>query len=305
MSAREGSQQERAPSEERPMIGPGPAVSWRIAVLHHTGYHYAAPVRASYNEARMTPVTGDGQQTLESRLEVAPAARPLRYVDYWGTVVHAFDIHVPHTELAVTSTSVVETAGSHPEPPALGWEALADRRVRDRFAELTVESRYVVLEPEVVEMGRAIAAEHDPVAAGRQAGRWVHEQLSYERGATGVHSTSAEARAVGCGVCQDYAHLSLALLRAMGLPARYVSGYLHTSRDGIIGETTRGESHAWVEYWAGSWLPVDPTSLADVAERHVVVARGRDYADVRPLAGVYRGPSAEALGVIVELTRLR
>jgi transglutaminase-like putative cysteine protease len=154
-------------------------------------------------------------------------------------------------------------------------------------------------------VGRTIAAEHDPVAAGRQAGRWVHEQLSYERGATGVHSTSAEARAGGRGVCQDHAHLSLALLRAMGLPGRYVSGYLHTSKDGSIGETTRGESHAWVEYWAGSWLPVDPSSLADVAERHVVVARGRDYADVRPLAGVYRGPSAEALGVTVELTRLR
>jgi transglutaminase-like putative cysteine protease len=106
-------------------------------------------------------------------------------------------------------------------------------------------------------------------------------------------------------VCQDYAHLTLALLRAMDLPGRYVSGYLHTSQEGSIGETTRGESHAWVEYWAGSWLPVDPSSLAEVAERHVVVARGRDYADVRPLAGVYRGPSAEALGVTVELTRLR
>jgi transglutaminase-like putative cysteine protease len=227
-------------------------MSWRIAVRHHTGYQYAAPVRASYNEARMTPLTGDGQQTLESRLEVTPAARPLRYVDYWGTVVHAFDIHVPHTELAVTSTSVVETARSHPEPSVVGWEVLADPRVHERFAELTVPSRYVVLEPEVVEVARAIAAEHDPVAAGRQAASWVHKQLSYQRGATGVHSTSAEARAVGRGVCQDYAHLSLALLRAMGLPGRYVSGYLHPGQGGNIDETTRGESHAWAEYWAGT-----------------------------------------------------
>jgi transglutaminase-like putative cysteine protease len=280
-------------------------LSWRIAVRHHTGYQYASPVRASYNEARMTPATDAGQQAMESRLEVTPTARTLRYVDYWGTVVHAFDIHVPHTELVVTTASVVETADRRPDPPALGWDVLADPRVRDRFTELTLASGYVVLEPEVVEVGRSLAAQHDPVEAGRRAGRWVNDQLSYVRGVTRVDSTSAEARAVGQGVCQDYAHLTLALLRAMGLPSRYVSGYLHSGTDCSIGATTEGESHAWVEFWAGSWQSVDPSNLTDVAERHVVVARGRDYADVRPLGGLYRGPPAQLLGVTVELTRLQ
>lgn len=285
-------------------------MSWRILVKHTTGYRYAQPVRASYNEARMTPITGGGQQTLESRLEVTPSARALRYVDYWGTHVHAFDVHVPHSELVVTATSVVETAqprpaGSHAAGTRAGWDELRAADVRDRYSELLAPSRYVVAEAEVTDAATALAAAHAPADAGRQAAAWAHEQLAYERGWTGVHTTSDDARAAGKGVCQDYAHLALAALRAMGLPARYVSGYLCPVSDAATGTATRGESHAWVEYWAGSWIAVDPTSTDEVAERHVVVARGRDYADVRPLSGVYHGPPADALGVTVELTRLR
>ena len=101
--------------------------------------------------------------------------------------------------------------------------------------------------------------------------------------------------------------MTLAVLRSMGLPARYVSGYLfpRTGAEPALGETARGESHAWVEFWAGDWVPLDPTSLDEVGERHVVVARGRDYADVRPLSGIYHGPPAQSLGVEVELTRLQ
>jgi len=280
-------------------------MSWRIAVRHCTGYKYATAVRASYNEARMTPITGAGQQTLESRLEVTPGARPLRYVDYWGTVVDAFDVHVPHTELMVTATSVVETPSAATHPASVDWEVLALGGIRDRFAELLSPSRFVIAEPELSPIGRDLAEAHPPAEAGRLAADWSHQHLGYERGLTGVHTTSAQARAAGKGVCQDYAHLTLALLRAMGLPARYVSGYLFPQGDADVGVTTRGESHAWVEFWAGDWAPLDPTGSIEVAERHVVVARGRDYADVRPLSGIYHGPPAQSLGVTVELTRLR
>src|SRR4030095_11658245 len=95
-------------------------------------------------------------------------------------------------------------------------------------------------------------------------------------------TSSAQARRAGRGVCQDFAHVALALLRSAGLPARYVSGYLHPTAGAEIGETTAGESHAWVEFWAGRWVPVDPTSLADVGSRHVLLAPGRDYAAGRP-----------------------
>lgn len=280
-------------------------MTWRIAVRHTTGYRYAEPVRASYNEARMTPLTAGGQQTLEARLDITPAVRPLRYVDYWGAHVHAFDVHVPHTELVVTASSVVETAGVGNDRADAQWDEVRSPRLRDRYSELLAPSRYVVAEDEVTARALEISAALPPDAAGRQAAEWTHGQLTYERGWTGVHTTSDGARAAGKGVCQDYAHLTLATLRAMGLPARYVSGYLCPIDDAVIGTSTRGESHAWVEYWAGSWIAVDPTSMREVGDRHVVVARGRDYADVRPLSGVYHGPPAGALGVTVELTRLR
>jgi transglutaminase-like putative cysteine protease len=279
-------------------------MSWRIAIRHRTGYRYTGPVRASYNEARLTPPSVDGQRTLQAALSITPAVRPLRYVDYWGTTVYAFEIHVPHTELVVLATSLVETAGPRPMPAGAGWSELADPPVLDRFAELLAESTYVPAEPELTEIGRSLRAESTPVAAGLRAAAWTHETLQYERGATDVHTSSAEARIAGKGVCQDFAHVTLALLRAIGLPARYVSGYLHPTVSAEVGETTAGQSHAWVEFWAGDWIAVDPTSLAEVGSRHVVVARGRDYADVRPLSGIYSGPAAERLGVTVEVTRL-
>lgn len=283
-------------------------MTWRIAVRHRTGYQYSTAVRASYNEARMTPSTSRGQHTLESRLEISPGSRPFHYVDYWGTAVDAFDVHVAHTELVVTAASVVETAGPPAPLHGVGWKTVTTAYVIDHYAELLASSRYVCLESEVAAVGAEFTAGLAPIEAGLQAVSWVHDQLSYETGATGVHTTSAQARAAGKGVCQDFTHLTLALLRSMGLPARYVSGYLYPIADGTdasIGVSTSGESHAWVEFWAGDWVPADPTSLAVVGERHVVVARGRDYADVRPLSGVYHGPPAQSLGVTVELTRLR
>ena len=123
-------------------------------------------------------------------------------------------------------------------------------------------------------------------------------------GATGVRTNAQEAWDKGQGVCQDMAQLTVALMRATGLPARYVSGYLHPDPKAEPGSTSVGQSHAWVEYWAGSWTPLDPTSGTPVGERHVVVARGRDYADVPPLKGIYHGPSGGDMQVTVEVTRL-
>lgn len=280
-------------------------MSWRVAVRHRTGYQYGSPARASYNEVRMTPATASGQHLLTSRLDTRPDARPLRYVDYWGTQVHAFDVHVPHTELVVTATSVVETANPRTDPDGVGWDTLADPKVRDEFSELLAPSKYVVVEDEVDDVARELSAGRTPLEAGRAAVDWVNETLDYVRGATAVNTTSAEARQLGKGVCQDFSHLALAVLRSAGLPARYVSGYLHPGRDAALDEPVQAESHAWVEFWAGGWVPLDPSNLSDVAERHVLVARGRDYSDVRPLAGIYSGPAAESLGVTVELTRLR
>ncbi len=132
----------------------------------------------------------------------------------------------------------------------------------------------------------------------------VHDHVTYLPGATGVRTNAQEAWDKGQGVCQDMAQIAVSLLRAAGLPARYVSGYLHPDPKAEPGSTSIGQSHAWVEYWAGGWTALDPTSGAPVGERHVAVARGRDYADVPPLKGIYHGPPESDMQVTVEVTRL-
>jgi len=118
-----------------------------------------------------------------------------------------------------------------------------------------------------------------------------------------VYTTSGQAWATGRGVCQDFSHTTISLLRALGIPTRYVSGYLHTEEPSP-GRTVLAESHAWIEYWDGEWQPADPTNNRGVGAAHVVVARGRDYADVPPLKGIYAGGASEGLGVVVEITQV-
>jgi transglutaminase-like putative cysteine protease len=119
-----------------------------------------------------------------------------------------------------------------------------------------------------------------------------------------VHSSGLDALREGKGVCQDFVHLSLMVLRSMGIPARYVSGYHHPSDDAVIGETVDGQSHAWIQTWTGSWWDLDPTNDSEINEQYISVGVGRDYFDVSPLKGIYHGRGATDLDVIVEITRL-
>ena len=126
----------------------------------------------------------------------------------------------------------------------------------------------------------------------------AHESLRYVRGVTSVHTSADEAYADGAGVCQDFAHLALALTKSVGLPSRYVSGYFHPEADATIGEEITGESHAWVEVWTGRWWGYDPTNDCPVGERHVAVGRGRDYGDVPPVKGIYAGNAENTMRVV-------
>jgi len=276
---------------------------WRMRVVHSTGYAYKSPVTASFNEARLTPRSDSRQNVIINRVETVPATRTYRYTDYWGTAVTAFDLHAPHTELEVVSSSVVET--DRDEPPAkIGWDELASDPVADRFYEVLVPTGYTPYSKRVARVGERIARRHDPVDAVLAAAEWVRSELSYVKGTTGVHSSGLDALREGKGVCQDFAHLSLILLRAMGIPARYVSGYLHPRADAEIGETVDGQSHAWIQAWTGDWWHYDPTNDSAIDERYVSVGVGRDYADVAPLKGIYTGEGATDLDVVVEITRL-
>ncbi|MBU3685670.1 MAG: transglutaminase family protein [Mycobacterium sp.] len=277
---------------------------WRTRVVHATGYAYKSPVTASFNEARLTPRSDARQNVILNRVETVPASRSYRYVDYWGTAVTAFDLHAPHSELEVTAASVVET--DLPEPPetALDWSDLGAEAVLDRFDEVLRPTRYTPASKRIERVGRKIAKSADPREAVVAAARWVRTELDYVAGSTGVHSSGLDALREGKGVCQDFAHLSLILLRGMGIPARYVSGYLHPHRTAAIGETVEGQSHAWVQVWTGAWWNYDPTNDVEINEQYVSVGVGRDYADVTPLKGIYSGQGSTDLDVVVEITRL-
>lgn len=143
-----------------------------------------------------------------------------------------------------------------------------------------------------------------PDEVARQVCDLVHQQMSYVPGSSEVRSTAAEAWAAGAGVCQDIAHVCIGALRSVGIPARYVSGYFDPRTNPQPGEVTTGQSHAWLEWWTGSWTGFDPTNAVPPDDRHVVVARGRDYGDVTPLKGIYSGSAPSTLFVEVQIRRL-
>ena len=278
----------------------------RYRIEHRSVYEYDGSVSASFNEARLTPVQMPWQLRLESTIAIDPVSWSFRYVDYWGTEVRVFEARQPHRSLDVRATSVVEVdATRRPAAHDVGWADLRTDEVRDRFVEFLTQTPATEPTTEIADLAESIAADHPPAETAAQVSTAVHRAMTYMPGATAVHTTAAEAWDERRGVCQDYAHLVVGALRQTGLPARYVSGYLHPSSSPALGETARGESHAWVEYWVGEWQAYDPTNLAAVAERHVMVGTGRDYGDVPPIKGVVAGEhETVSLAVTVDLTRL-
>jgi transglutaminase-like putative cysteine protease len=281
-------------------------VGWRLRIEHITGVRYAGPVQTSFNEARMTPLTLPTQLPLESRLTAGPGVPVWTYRDYWGTYVSVFDLPEPHADLVIHATATVETEpprGIPASPERPSWKQICEKS-HGRLLEFLLPTPLTTVEAEVSNAAIAEISGMSPDAAAEAISARVREHVTYLPGATGARTSAQHAWDRGYGVCQDMAQLTVALMRSVGLPARYVSGYLHPQPTAEPGTTAVGQSHAWVEYWAGSWTPLDPTSGTPVGERHVVVARGRDYADVPLLKGAYRGPAADDMRVTVKVTRL-
>ena len=252
----------------------------------------------------MSPLNEPGQSTLENRIRVRPMTWSHVYRDHWGTHVTAMESLAEHRRLEIEATSTVERTPL-PEPNgSAGWGALADSTLADRSYEWLMDSVRTHPGPGLLELATPLRDEASPRDAAHVLCERIRAAMTYERGVTGVKDSGEEALAQGHGVCQDFAHIAVGALRHVGVPARYVSGYLAPTSDGEVGGTSEGESHAWVEYWDGAWLPIDPTNGTAVGEEHVVVARGRDYADVPPFKGVYSGRGVADLAVSVKFTRL-
>lgn len=273
---------------------------WRIKTEHVTQFSYSDLAFASYNEVRVVPQSNNRQTRLEAKLATIPHAAQYTYWDYFGTQVVAFNIDQGHRELQITSSSLVETQPPDP-PPSGSWSDI--EAARDSFSEYLMPTKRTIPDEELSGLARDLRAE-SPTATIEKVMGWVHDRLEYVPGVTGVQTSALEAAHAGRGVCQDFAHLSIALLRAAGIPSRYVSGYLHPKIDAEIGVEVSGESHAWIDAWSGSWWAFDPTNAIDVGVRHAMVARGRDYSDVSPVKGVYAGNADNRMSVEVLIARM-
>jgi transglutaminase-like putative cysteine protease len=280
---------------------------WRLAITHRTVVSYPDPVTASYNEVRMQPSDEPGQAVLSSYVEIDPFEGSVGFWDYFGTRVSAFDIHRPHTRLAVTASSTVERFAPPTDvPPALSWDELAGSGADDILEEYLAETPLTKTDDELESIAAHLrAAAATPADMIKAVCEWVPRTVHYEPGATNIHTSAVEAYQDRRGVCQDLTHVGIALLRSVGIPARYVSGYLHPSSSAEIGNTVTGESHAWFEAWDGRWVGHDPTNAKEIGLGHVSVGRGRDYRDTPPIHGVYAGADAIGNEVSVQLTRLR
>lgn len=281
----------------------------RFDIVHHTEFVYDAPVRESYNEVRACPVNDERQQVIAYRLTTSPASRTSFHVDYWGTRVDTFGVREPHTVLDVVAEATVITSEAPVgAPPVVAFETLDDEDFRDEHLDHVHLSPHTrggaLLDATVRRVGGA-----DVAARVREISDIVHGALTYTSGATHVGIDLDEVISAGRGVCQDYAHLAVALCRRLGIPARYVSGYLFAADDATGADTTEAvvevETHAWFEAavpgWG--WLALDPTNGLEVGPRHIKVGHGRDYDDVAPLRGVHSGGAASTVEAGVEIRR--
>ncbi len=277
----------------------------RLRIEHQTSFAYHGEVSTSYNEARMLPGSTENQFVLSASLDIEPSTSVNQYVDYFGTRVTSFDVLAPHASLTLTARSLVEVRPRPVEPEEMSWDQLAEEAGRlVEVVEQLGQTPRTTPHPEVAEIARSIAADHDqPSAAAHAIAMAIGDAVEYTHGVTSVHSTAAEAWDARKGVCQDIAHIALGALRSVGIPARYVSGYLHPQSDAEVGVAIEGESHAWVEWFVGSWQGFDPTNNIEIEDRHVLVGRGRDYNDVPPVRGVYAGAFTSEMAVRVTITR--
>ncbi len=285
----------------------------RYRITHRTEYAYSAPAHESFNEVRLRPASDATQTCLDFSLAIDPPGAVIAFDDYYGNAVHDFSIPYLHDALCIEATSEVITFAGADEPisgpregevdasPALA-SLVADAEFADEHAEFLYPSAYVDLGPTSARLAADLLAA-DPRASAyaylRAADAFVHNALEYRLGATTVYSTVEEVLNGRSGVCQDFSHLLIALCRHVGLPARYVSGYL-----GNVAESTA--SHAWAEVFIPpyGWIGMDATAGTPASGRHVRVAVGRDYADVAVVRGTYRGGAASSLEVTVKSAEL-
>ena len=283
----------------------------RLNIRYLTRFTYEGSVRESANELRACPVSDHRQQLRSYRVTTTPTSRLASSTDYYGNRVDAFQIRAPHESLEILAEATVETFATPVITASPRMSALEDPGFRSAHLEYLSPSAHTTTQGSVAEHARRRASDmgDDVIGVALAMHRTVGTSLSYTPGATYVGVGVDEVLTTGQGVCQDFAHLVIAMCRSVDIPARYVSGYFF-ARDDATGENPEDDmvivqTHAWIEVAVpgAGWLALDPTNQLEVGPRHVKIGHGRDYADVAPLRGVFSGPAAHQLDVQVEMRR--
>lgn len=260
-------------------------------INHVTTFTYDQLISEAYSEMRLKPLDGDGQRCLAFTLTTEPRDEVLQYTDRFGNDVRHFDVLQPHQQLKVAASSEVLTAQTF-------VSASSGLPLLDEFDFLGA-THYAPFSSPLLQFAAAHATTGAAFEDALALMHAIYSTLTYEKGATDVTTTAEQALGLGRGVCQDFAHILLAACRGRGIPARYVSGYLYNN-----GHTA--SSHAWVDVFTGErgWISLDPTHDREQNDHYVRVAIGRDYADVPPTRGVFKGNAKETLDVVVTVTAL-
>ncbi|MCS7060316.1 MAG: transglutaminase family protein [Anaerolineae bacterium] len=267
----------------------------RLFIEHLTTLSYDAPINEAHTEVRLKPADAGGQRCLSFKLLTEPVkAHVLAYIDHFGNDVRYFDWLQPHQRLSIAVTSEVLTAPLF-DPGAGELTPLEEY-------DYCHPTAYAPADEAICRFAGPHILPDDPLGTARTLSEAVFRSIKYERGATDVKTTADDVIRLGRGVCQDFAHLLIACCRCQGIPARYVSGYLYDPK--FFGDTAA--THAWVDVFIAGhgWISLDPTHNCEQNERYVRVAVGRDYADVPPTRGVFKGNAKETLEVRVVIRAL-
>jgi transglutaminase-like putative cysteine protease len=277
-----------------------------FAIRYLTEYQYAAPVTDNLNALRVQPATTANQRCDDFHLLIDPETRLGRHVDYFGTEVIEFGVSRAHTKLTIDARARVVTT-TPAEPPQAAWSGVEATGYREVAGEFLLGVGPKETNPRLLELGELVRAD-TPAESVQRLVDVIPQEFEYRAGVTYVGSTVADLLTAGAGVCQDFVHLGLILLRRQGIAARYVSGYLFAAPEDGSANSVEVDTHAWLEALLPAegppvWVGFDPTNRSRAGERHVKIGHGRHYPDVPPIKGVFRGGSAE-LETSVRMTRV-
>jgi len=287
-----------------------PLPEMNYAIRYVTNYDYDADVVDNLNALRVKPAANGRQRCDEFSVRLAPEVRLHRHTDYFGTEVVEFEVSRPHRHLTIDVRARVTTRPA-PEPPEATWEALREPSYREAGGEFLLQTDDAAEYPALLELLATTRAASNPLATLILLSELIPDRFEYRKGATYVDSNIAHLLDLGAGVCQDFVHLGLYVLRRHGIAARYVSGYLFAGGSGASQESVEVDTHAWIEALlpvpgGGEpvWIGADPTNRGVTGEAHVKIGHGRHYSDVPPIKGVYRGVAEAKLKATVTMTRL-